>query len=422
MTSRKWCVVLLALALLGGFAYAQQTKLRVFIGGQQRPDVMRKILDVYERRNPGVRVEIEVGGATSDQQQQYLTTVLTSRDPSLDVILIDIVRPAQYRAAGWSEILDRYLPAASKERLLQQYLPAYARANVVEGALVALPAFADAQFLYYRKDLLDKYGFKPPVTWDEAIKQAQTILQGERDPNLNGIGFMGNISEGTVCTFLLAVWAAGGDVADEKGRLTLTEEQARRSLQFWLDLMERYRVSPPNMAEKAQDTIRREMQQGRWIFATLFAYAWAHFQNDPDSQVKGKIGVAVMPRFEGGRSASCLGGWQWTISNFSRNKAQAYQLLRYLSSPEVAKVLAIEASNLPAFPALYRDPDILRVNPWFADALPVVLNARARPVHPRYPEIADVIRRGLNAVLARTKAPDQAAQEMVRGLRSIYGQ
>jgi multiple sugar transport system substrate-binding protein len=417
--ARIWLLVLALFGFMG--AWAQQTKLRVFIGGQQRPDIMRKILDVYEQRNPGVRVEIEVGGATSDQQQQYLTTVLTSRDPSLDLILIDIIRPAQYKAAGWSDPLDRYLPRAARDTLLKQYLPAYARANVVDDTLVALPAFADAQFLFYRKDLLEKYGFKPPTTWDEAIRQAQTILQGERDPNLNGIGFMGNISEGTVCTFLLPVWAAGGDVTDERGRLILTEDLAQRSLQFWLDLMDKHRVSPPNMAEKAQDTIRREMQQGRWIFATLFAYAWAHFQNDEDSKVKGKIGVSVMPRFEGGRSASCLGGWQWTISNFSRNKAQAYKLLRYLSSPEVAKVLAIEASNLPAFPELYKDPDVLKVNPWFADALPVVLNARARPVHPRYPEIADVMRRGLNAVLARTKTPEQAAREIVQGLRAIYG-
>lgn len=416
---RIWILVL----ALFGFAgtWAQQTRLRVFIGGQQRPDVMRKILDIYEQRNPGVRVEIEVGGATSDQQQQYLTTVLTSRDPSLDLILIDVVRPAQYKAAGWSEVLDRYLPKASREALLKQYLPAYARANLIEDTLVALPAFADAQFFFYRKDLLEKYGFKPPTTWDEAIRQARTILQGERDPNLNGIGFIGNISEGTVCTFLLPVWAAGGDVTDERGRLTLTQEQAQRSLQFWLDLMDKHRVSPPNMAEKAQDTIRMEMQQGRWIFATLFAYAWAHFQRDEDSKVKGKIGVSVMPKFEAGRSASCLGGWQWTISNFSRNKAQAYKLLRFLSSPEVAKILAIEASNLPAFPELYRDPEVLKANPWFADALPVVLNARARPVHPRYPEIADILRRGLNAVLARTKSPEQAAQEILQGLRTIYG-
>ncbi|HEU4743250.1 MAG TPA: ABC transporter substrate-binding protein [Meiothermus sp.] len=416
---KKLLLALAALMVLS-FAVAQQARLRVFVGGQQRPDVMRKIFDLYQSRNPGVRVDIETGGATSDQQQQYLTTVLASRDPSIDVILVDVVRPAQYQASRWADTLDKYLPGVTRENLLKQYLPAYAKADVVNGQLVALPSFADAQFLYYRKDLLEKYNLKPPTTWDEAIKQAQTILAGEKSPNLNGIGFMGNISEGTVCSFLLPIWAAGGDVTDANNRLTLTEAQAKDSLQFWLDLMDKYKVSPNNMAEKAQDTIRQEMQQGRWVFATLFAYAWNRFQNDADSQVKGKIGVVPLPKFEGGRSASCLGGWQWTISDFSKNKAQAYKLTRFLSSPEVSKILAIDASNLPVFPSLYKDPDVLKANPWFADALPIVQNARARPVHPRYTEIADVMRKGLNAVLARTKTPDAAAKEIVDGLRAIY--
>jgi multiple sugar transport system substrate-binding protein len=416
---KKLLLALAALMVLS-FAVAQQARLRVFVGGQQRPDVMRKIFDLYQSRNPGVRVDIETGGATSDQQQQYLTTVLASRDPSIDVILVDVVRPAQYQASRWADTLDKYLPGVTRENLLKQYLPAYAKADVVNGQLVALPSFADAQFLYYRKDLLEKYNLKPPTTWDEAIKQAQTILAGEKSPNLNGIGFMGNISEGTVCSFLLPIWAAGGDVTDANNRLTLTEAQAKDSLQFWLDLMDKYKVSPNNMAEKAQDTIRQEMQQGRWVFATLFAYAWNRFQNDADSQVKGKIGVVPLPKFEGGRSASCLGGWQWTISDFSKNKAQAYKLVRFLSSPEVSKILAIDASNLPVFPSLYKDPDVLKANPWFADALPIVQNARARPVHPRYTEIADVMRKGLNAVLARTKTPDAAAKEIVDGLRAIY--
>ena len=416
---KKLWLALAALMVLST-AVAQQTRLRVFVGGQQRPDVMRKIFDIYQSRNPSVRVDIETGGATSDQQQQYLTTVLASRDPSIDVLLIDVIRPAQYQASRWADTLDKYLPGVTRENLLKQYLPAYAKADVVNGQLVALPAFADAQFLYYRKDLLEKYGFKPPTTWDEAIKQAQTILAGEKNPNLNGIGFMGNISEGTVCSVLLPIWAAGGDVTDANNRLILTEAQAKDSLQFWLDLMDKYKVSPNNMAEKAQDTIRQEMQAGRWIFGTLFAYAWNRFQNDADSQVKGKIGVVPLPKFEGGRSASCLGGWQWTISDFSRNKAQAYKLVRFLSSPEVSKILAIDASNLPVFPSLYKDPDVLKANPWFADALPVVQAARARPVHPRYTEIADVMRKGLNAVLARTKTPEAAAKEIISGLQAIY--
>jgi multiple sugar transport system substrate-binding protein len=411
---------LLMAVLVASFALAQQTRLRVFVGGQQRPDVMRKIFDLYQSRNPEVRVDVEVGGATSDQQQQYLTTVLASRDPSIDVILIDVIRPAQYLASRWADTIDKYLPAASRQALLRQYLPAYSQANVINGQLVALPGFADAMFLYYRTDLLEKYGFKPPTTWDEAIQQAQTILQRENNPTLNGIGYIGAPVEGTVCTFLLPIWAAGGDVTNAQGQFSLTVEQAQRALQFWVGLMDQ-RVSPPNMAEKPQDTIRQEMQAGRWIFGTLFAYAWNRFQNDADSQVKGKIGVVPLSAFAGGRQASCLGGWQWVVSDFSRNKAQAHRLVRFLSSPEVSKILAIEASNLPVFPALYRDPDILRVNPWFGQALPVVQAARARPQHPRYAEISEVIRVTTNQVLARQKPPEQGAREIVTRLQAIYG-
>jgi len=411
---------LLVAVLVVSVAMAQQTRLRVFVGGQQRPDVMRKIFDLYQSRNPEVRVDVEVGGATSDQQQQYLTTVLASRDPSIDVILIDVIRPAQYLASRWADTIDKYLPVASRQALLRQYLPAYSQANVINGQLVALPGFADAMFLYYRADLLEKYGFKPPATWDEAIQQAQTILQRENNPTLNGIGYIGAPVEGTVCTFLLPIWAAGGDVTNAQGQFSLTVEQAQRALQFWVGLMDQ-RVSPPNMAEKPQDTIRQEMQAGRWIFGTLFAYAWNRFQNDADSQVKGKIGVVPLPAFAGGRQASCLGGWQWVVSDFSRNKAQAHRLVRFLSSPEVSKILAIEASNLPVFPALYRDPDILRVNPWFSQALPVVQAARARPQHPRYSEISEVIRVTTNQVLARQKTPEQGAREIVTRLQAIYG-
>ena len=105
--------ICLALALsLGSLAAsAQQTTLRIFTGGQQRPDVMRQIVDLYSQRNPGIRVEVEVGGATSDQQQQYLNTVLAAKDSALDVILIDVIRPAQWAAQGWAEPLDPYLGA-----------------------------------------------------------------------------------------------------------------------------------------------------------------------------------------------------------------------------------------------------------------------------------------------------------------------
>ncbi|MEO8738131.1 MAG: extracellular solute-binding protein, partial [Casimicrobiaceae bacterium] len=200
----KACKLILAAFLGLGVATmaSAQTTLRIFTGGQQRPDVMRKIADEYQKKNPNVKVEVEVGGATSDAQQQYLSTVLSSKDSVLDVILIDVIRPAQWAAQGWAEPLDSYL-GADKQKILSQYLKAYADADQVNGKLVALPYFADSQFLYYRKDLLEKYKRPVPKTWDEMIETAKLIQDGEKNPNLQGFTTAGAPIEGTVCTYLV---------------------------------------------------------------------------------------------------------------------------------------------------------------------------------------------------------------------------
>ena len=50
---------------------------------------------------------------------------------------------------------------------------------------------------------------------------------------------------------------------------------------------------------------------------------------------------------------------------------------------------AILASHMPVFPAVFKDPEVLKANPWFADALPVVESARSRPVSAQYPQVSD---------------------------------
>ena len=117
---RRLLVALLALCLAGG-ALAE-TRLRVFVGGSnQRPDLMRRLFDRYAADRPGLRIDIETGGATSDLQRQYLSTVLNARDDALDIFLIDIVNPAQFLSAGWLEPLEPHLGPA--DALLEPYLP-----------------------------------------------------------------------------------------------------------------------------------------------------------------------------------------------------------------------------------------------------------------------------------------------------------
>jgi multiple sugar transport system substrate-binding protein len=288
-------------------AWAQQTTLRIFTGGQQRPDVMRKIADEYQKKNPNVKVDIEVGGATSEAQQQYLSTVLSSKDAALDVILIDVIRPAQWAAQGWAEPLDSYL-GADKAKLLPTYLKAYADANQVGGKLMALPYFADAQFLYYRKDLLEKYKRAVPKTWDEMMETAKIVTDGEKNPQLQGFSTAGAPIEGTVCTYLVPLWGMGSDITKD-GKLNLDTEAARQPFQLY-GRMKQAGVLPKNIAEIPTDRIRVDFQGGNVLFAQNVGLCLEPRRERRDSKVKGKVGVTILPHDQGGKSATCIGGWQ----------------------------------------------------------------------------------------------------------------
>jgi multiple sugar transport system substrate-binding protein len=409
-------VAAVALATLPVQALAQ-TKLRVFSGGQQqRPDLMKQLFERYQKANPGVTIEMETGGSTSELQRQYLSTILNAKDPAIDVYLIDIVNPAQYYGAGWLEPLNAHLgdPATA----LKPYLPVYATSNVVDGKLAAMPAFADAMFMYYRKDLLDKHKIAEPKTWDELAAAAKKVVAAEGNPNLQGLSIQGAPIEGAVCTFLLPYWSQGKEFNDAAGKLTLDKAAAAKGLQQWLSLVDAG-VIKKNVAEvKTGDTVN-EFKAGQVLFGINWGFAWDRFKDDPDSQVKGKVGVMPLPAVAGGKSATCIGGWQWAVSAFSKNKAEAAKLVRYMATPEASKFLAAEGSLLPTYASVYADADVVKAVPWFKDAGNVVTAGKSRPMSRDYGQVSDTLRTTTSAVLARTKTPDEGANEIASRLGRV---
>jgi len=393
------------------------TTLRVFAGGtNQRPDLMRKLFDQYQAKNPGLKIEIETGGATSELQRQYLSTVLNAKDSAIDVYLIDIVNPAQYLGAGWLEPLNAYVgePTAA----MKPFLPVYATSNVINGKLAAMPGFADAMFMYYRKDLLEKHKLAEPTTWDELGAAAKKIQSGEGNPNLQGLSIQGAPIEGAVCTFLLPYWSQGKAFNDTAGKLTLDRAAAAKGLGQWLSLMDAG-VIKKNVAEvKTPDTVN-EFKAGQVVFAVNWSWAWDRFQDDKDSTVKGKVGVMPLPAVAGGTSATCVGGWQWAVSAFSKNKAEAAKLVKFMAAPEASKFLAIEGALLPTYPDVYADADVIKAVPWFKDAAQVVVTGRSRPQSRDYGQVSDVIRTTTSAVLARTKKPEQGVAEIESRLSRV---
>ena len=405
----KLAALAMAATMLAGAAWAQQTTLRVFVGPNQRPDLQAKLFEQYSKSNPGVKVEIETGGATSELQRQYLSTVLNAKDSAIDLFLIDIVNPAQYHGKGWIEPLDKYVGGPAFLR--NDYLPVYQQANVVDGKVVALPSQGDSMFMYYRKDLLAKHGVAEPKTWDDLAAAARKVMAAENNPNLQGLSIQGAPIEGAVCTFLLPYWGQGKQFNDAAGKLTLDKAAAVNGLKMWLKMVDDG-VIKKNVAEVTTPVTVNEFKAGNVVFAINWGFAFDRFKDDADSRVKGHVGVMPLPAMTGGRSATCMGGWQWAMNAFSKNKEAAGAMMKFLSSKQTSAFTAREGSILPVFQSVYRDPEVNKAVPWFKDALPVVLGAQSRPMVDDYGQVSDIIRTTTSAVLARTKTPEAGVDEI----------
>ncbi|MGM9321077.1 ABC transporter substrate-binding protein [Deinococcus aquaticus] len=403
-------LALAAAGLLSG-ASAATTTLNVFMGSQQRPDIFQPLFDRFQKQNPNIRIKIETGGATSEAQNQYLTTVLAAKDSTLDIFLIDVVRTATFAAAGWAEPLDAYLP--SKDTYLKAFLAGPIGAATVSGKLYAMPAFTDAQFLYYRKDLLEKHKAKVPRTWDELASTAARIQKAEGG-NLQGFNFQGAPIEGTVCNFLEMTWTGGGSVDD------VTSPAAKQGLNFLVNAV-KTKLAPAASAEMKTDDSRQQFQAGNVLFGLNWSYAWAHFQgNSPQpTKVKGDVGVVALPAFGKNATATCTGGWEWGVNAFGKNKAASMKLLQFMASSDVQKEMAVKGAYLPVRKSLYNDKAVLAANPHFGALYPIVTKARPRPVTPNYPRVSEVIRNNVSAAVAGSKTVDAALSEMKRDLTPL---
>jgi multiple sugar transport system substrate-binding protein len=102
----------------------------------------------------------------------------------------------------------------------------------------------------------------------------------------------------------------------------------------------------------------------------------------------------------------------WAVSAYSKSKEAAARLVRFLAGPDGERTLALKASNLPAMPDLYDDPEILKADPWFADAKAALATARARPQTPHYPDVSDIIRGDFSSTLAGIWTMSDAIADM----------
>jgi multiple sugar transport system substrate-binding protein len=410
-----WRLFGLSLAILlvscaGGREAPSDTEL-VFKHGKLAgdPRVMEDLLHEFERQHPGVTVREEVLPSSTDQQHQYYAINFDSGSVPFDLFAADVIWVSEFARAGWIRPLDAIVSSNEQEA----YFASTVEAATFDGHLYAIPWYIDVGVLYYRKDLLERYGFGPPRTWPELVRIAQIVLEGQRDANLKGFVWPGKQYEGLVCVAFEFIWGHGGSILDPNGRL-----DAEEALRFMRDLIVREGVSPPLVSTADEEATRLLFGDGRAVFMRNWPYVWSLLQQ-PGSLVRDKVGVASLPSFSGYAPASTLGGWMLAMPSVTAHPRLAADLAKFLTASHVQQRLARELGYHPALRSLYADPSMVETDPSLTDLYPVFLTARPRPVTPYYLMLSQVLQPEFSAVVVGRKSSHDAIVSATRQIAEI---
>lgn len=407
----------IVIVLLAASAVPADQTLTFVMWKPDHPELWNRIIAAFERET-GIHVDVQIGPHSSTAAHALVSQKLKNRDPELDAFMMDVVWPAEFAAAGWAASLDEYFPEEDKS----DFFAGAIAACTFKGKLYGIPFWTSGGLLYYRTDLLAKYGFDPPKTWDELVRQAQAIVEGEkgRDPAIHGYSAQFKQYEGLVCDMQEFVLSNGGQLLDKNAqRSTISSPRIIEAVRFVRDRIIGS-VAPRGALTYEEPESLHIFIQGHAVFHRNWPYAWQIANDSERSRIAGKVGLTVLPHFPGGESVSTLGGWQFAVSHFSRKKAMVWRFVEFMTSPRIQKLLAVEASQAPARKSVYNDPEVLATNPHFSKLMRVFDSARPRPELPLYPLYSTILQEFYHRALAfRDSSIEELAAEADRKVNDL---
>lgn len=341
-------------------------------------------------------IQVNIIRKPQDATENYATyqRFFQAQSGDIDVMMLDVIWPAAF-APHLVDLTPELGEAA------QAHFETIVENNTVDGRLIAMPWFGDFGMLYYRTDLLEKYGFAgPPATWQELTEMAQTIQDGERDEgNAQFAGFVwqGAAYEGLTCNALEWVASNGGGRFIDGQEVTITNPEVIATLelaQSWVGT-----ISPQGVTGYREEDARQAFQGGNAAFMRNWPYAYAAGRQD-DSPIRDVFDVAPLPSAEGQESVGTVGGWQLGVSAYSQNQEAAIEFVRYMTSPEVQTWRASVGSYVPTIVDISDDPAVLEAMPFLEQFQDVVRVTRpSTETGANYNEASTAVFQSVNRIL-----------------------
>lgn len=393
-------LTVIGLSVLSCKEKTEKAKLVIAARGGLHVEAINSVKEDFEKE---YEVQIEILGLEGSSLKQKIS--LDSQNPksSFDLIMIDDPWMPEFAAAKILASLSELGIEADNDFVKASLdLGKYPYRT---GKLYALPFAGNVQLLFYNQELFKKHNFKAPRSWQDVLNISQTVAQ--QDKKL-GYVIRGQQGNPIVSDFLPVLWAFGGSIFDKEQKVNLNSEQAKRALQFYLQLLatgENYEKSDLVNSVIAGDA---SMSLGwpSWYIA----------------RENSQAGYAPIPSQEKSSSKSyptgMIGNWMMGIPAHSQNKKLAAKFLTFITASATQKKMALHG-GVPTRSSVYLDKTLSERYKHFPTQLKALENSVARERTAKWSQIENALGAELSAVVSKGKKINEALQAASQQIEEI---
>jgi len=369
--------------------------------GTPHQDVMQKVIDKFKSKT-GIDVKIDVMPYLTFREKMMVN--LVGEIPEYDFIHFPASMMGPVYGSGKLTDLAEFDKKYNFDK--KNWLPpAWAKATF-KGKHLGIP-FKECMFvLFYRKDLFKAKGLEPPETVLDYLHAAKVLTD---PPNMYGIALQAKQAVTTSWSWWDYLYAWGGDVFDKDYRPAFNTREGEESLQFFVDMINKYKVAVPGSTTYSFDEATSAVLTGKAAMAPNWNDQYVNFNDPAKSKVVGKVGMAPMPKLlERGATASC---WVMGIPKVAKHPEEAYQWMEFVSRPENATYM-FEGGAYAGRASPYEDPELIKKYPEIKTVGEALKYGRLLPKIPEMIKVSDIMSREITKVIAGQTSVKAALDSM----------
>jgi multiple sugar transport system substrate-binding protein len=377
-------------------------------------EVSKKIIALFEQTHPDIKVKL-----VTVPDGELVTKILTETaggDPADVFINADIYVPSFAKKDSLLQIDG--LIAEDKEFDIKDFYPVVLDTMKYNNKLYGLPVELGGIVMFYNKTMFDKEKVGYPTekwTWKEFLDAAKKLTKDTNgDGKIDQYGYQSGITWTGV--FMPWVWQNGGDFLDKtRTKCVVNNPKTIEALQFYVDLITKYKVSPTMAQMREQDTLFYRGKIGMMYWArggvpSLRKYATS-FEWDAAPLPRGKAGAATVVGMHG-----------YSISSKTKYPKESWEFLKFFVSKECQELLMAEGDIVPVRKSMagsnvYTDSVPPKNGKVFIDW--VVSCGQIHPIVPNFSEIQSVISYEFELMFMDKKTVPDACRDMEQKINVI---